>query len=900
MLMGPGSQIGAYEVVAAIGAGGMGEVYRARDSRLNREVALKIIRQPLTDAEHLARFRREAQVLAALNHPHVGSIYELDEVDGTIFLVMELVPGQTLGDLLASRPARTLEVDEALTIARQIAEALEAAHDKGIVHRDLKPANIRVTPDGVVKVLDFGLAKAQVGEAAEGNLTNSPTLTVAATNVGVILGTAAYMSPEQAKGQLVDRRSDIFAFGCVLYEMLAGRAAFRGETLAEILAGVLKTEPDWNLLHPNASGNVTRLLQRCLQKDVKRRLRDIGDARLEIEEALNRPAGKSEPEARRTPTVGQRTQWAQWARILGFVAAGAAAGAIAGWSLKSEPRAPTPPSGHFVITLPSNETLAALDFPAVAIAADGSAVAYVGSRSGQAQLFVRPMNSMEAIPIDGTTNAIAPFFSPDGRWIAFFADGQLKKIPTAGGQPVTLAEASVGVGGSWGVGDTIVFAAGTGSGLSRVSAGGGMPERVTVVAADKGEFSHRWPELLPDGKTVIYTVGTLDHWDDAQIVAQGLGSPERSVLVQGGTNPHYLASGHLLYARGGAIMAVPFDLANLRTSGAPVRVLENVLQSFDGAAQLSVSPSGTAVYVPGEFESNRRRLATVDRSGASTPFAAPLQAYRAPRLSPDGRKLLVTIEGSTEDLWVYDMKAGTLNQLTFGVNTAMPIWTPDSQRVTFSSNTSGTPNLFWTTIGQQKAAERLATSDNFQLPGSWSPDGRTLAFAERHPSTGRDIWFLRLDEDREAKPFLNSPFDESAPRFSPDGRWIAYVSNESGRDEVFLRSLADPARKQQLSNGGGTEPVWARDGTEIFYRVGNKLMALSIADGRTARGSQPRLLFEGEFERGTTDAANYDVTPDNQRFVMIGGSDTTADHATIHVLINWASGIAPTLLPTSR
>jgi eukaryotic-like serine/threonine-protein kinase len=513
-------------------------------------------------------------------------------------------------------------------------------------------------------------------------------------------------------------------------------------------------------------------------------------------------------------------------------------------------------------------------------------------------LFVRPTNSLESTPIDGTTNAIAPFFSPDGRWLAFFADGQLKKIPTAGGAAVTLAQASVGLGGSWGANDTIVFAAGTGSGLARVSANGGTPERVTVVAADKGEFSHRWPELLPDGKTVLYTVGTLGHWDDAQIVAQPLGSPERSLLVQGGTNPHYLSSGHLIYARGGAIMAVPFDPNNLKTSGAPVRVLDNVLESFDGAAQVSVSPSGTALYVAGEFESNRRRLETVDRRGVVTPFAASLQAYRAPRLSPDGRRVLVTIEGSTEDLWVYDITAGTLTQLTFGVNAAMPIWTPDSERVTFSSNTAGTPNLFWTTIGQQKAAERLATSDSVQIPGSWSPDGRTLAYVERHPTTGRDIWFLRLGDEREAKPFLNSPFDESAPRFSPDGRWIAYVSNESGRDEVFLRSSTDPTRREQLSKGGGTEPVWARDGKEIFYRAGNKLIAVSLSDGRAIRGAQPRTLFEGEFEKGSADVANYDITPDNQRFVMIGGN-ATAEHATIHVLINWASGIGR-LSPLSR
>jgi serine/threonine-protein kinase len=560
-------------------------------------------------------------------------------------------------------------------------------------------------------------------------------------------------------------------------------------------------------------------------------------------------------------------------------------------SMKTRPNASPSTPAHFVVVLPSNQRLAGLDFRSVSIAPDGALIAYVATRGGSTQLFLRQANSLDVTAIPGTTDATDPFFSPDGRWIAFFADGQLKKVAVSGGAPVRLCDAPVGLGGHWGTDDTIVFAATTGSGLSQVPAGGGAPKKVTSLDAAHGEFSHRWPEWLPDGKAVVFAAGSVGSWDDAQIVAQSLASGERSVLVRGGTNPHYLPTGHLIYARGGVVMAVPFDPVRLTVTGTPVRILENVLQSSDGAAQLSVAREGSAVYIEGGLDSDQHRLVAVDRTGTATPFAALPRRYVAPRLAPDDRRLLVTVEGPIADLWLYDISSGALSQTTFDASASYPVWTLDGLRATFSSNKSGVPNLFWTDVFQQGPAERLAASDDLQIPGSWSPDGPTLAFVEQKPATGRDIWLLRLDRDRAARPFIDSPSDESAPRFSPDGRSLAYVSNETGRNEVYVRSLTDPARMRPVSTDGGAEPVWARDGSELFYRAGTKMMAVTIAAGAEMRVAKPHTLFDGEFDKGTIDAANYDVTADH-RFVMVQAAERTTAQPTLHVLLHWFDTIA--------
>ena len=730
-----GRRLGPYEIRSMLGAGGMGEVYRAHDSKLGRDVALKILPTLFTtDPDRLARLEREARALAALSHPHVAGIYGIEDLDDagtfTRALVLELVEGETLADRLAPG---ALPLAEALSVARQIAGALEAAHERGIIHRDLKPANIKITPGGVVKVLDFGLAKA-VDEPGGRDLTQSPTSLVAETREGVILGTLAYMSPEQARGRPVDKRTDVWAFGCVLYETLTGRQAFIGETSSDLIAGIIEREPDWSRLPGNLSPALQRLLRRCLEKDSQERLRDIGDARLEIQaEIQHTRSGTATVAGRGITTRSDRLR--RWLPVAGVTAIVAVAGGLLVAQFTTAPGQSTSPAAHFMVQLPPNSRLASIDFPAIAISPDGSHVAYVATRGGQPELFVRPMNSVDPTPLAGTANATTPFFSPDSRWIGFFADGQLKKISTSGGLPITLCAAPVGVGASWGANGEIVFAGTTGGGLSRVSDAGGKPEPVTQLNTQDGEFSHRWPEWLPGERTVLYTVGTTGSWDDALIVGQSLASGERSVLVRGGTNPHY-AEGYLMYSRGGAIMAVPFDPASLTVTGTAVRVLDNVVQSFDGAAQLSVSRSGSAVYVTGVFESDQRRLAIVDRSGAATPLAAPPRPYATPQFSPDGGKLLVTIEEAMSELWRYDIAPGTLTQLTFDSGAKFPVWSPDGQRVAFSSSKTGALNLFMIDIARPGTGERLTSSDNLHVAGSWASDGHTLAFVEQHPAQG--------------------------------------------------------------------------------------------------------------------------------------------------------------------
>jgi serine/threonine-protein kinase len=731
-----------------------------------------------------------------------------------------------------------------------------------------------------VKVLDFGLAKALIDDDVRDGLSQSPT---AALSAGMILGTVPYMSPEQARGKRVDRRTDIWAFGCVMFELVTHRRPFDGETTSDVIAALLQAEPDWRLLPSNTPPAVDRILRRCLRKDLRQRLRDIGDARMELEEALETPAA-----AAASPAVG-RERLRPFARAIAWLALGLIGGGLIVRGLRRDAIS-VQPAGHFLMSLPEGERFAGLDFPAVTISSDGSLLAYVGTRGGRAQLFVRPLNSLESRPLAGTNDAIAPFFSPDHRWIAFFADGKLKKVPVDGGTAVTLCDAPIGFGGTWGADDTIVFAPATGSGLSRVPAAGGVPAPVTQVNAQKGEFSHRWPEWLPDGKTVIFTVGSVGSWDDAQIVAQSVVSGRQTVVVRGGTNPHYLPSGHLIYAKAGTLMAVPFDVAGLSVSGTPSPVIEDVVQSFDGAAQVAASASRGLVYVAGSFTSDKRRLIGVERSGAVTPLAAPPRAYSTPRVSPDSRTLAVAIAGGTDDIWTYNIAQSSLTQVTFDGNSAAPIWTPDGQRLTFGWHADGPGNLFWKLLAG--APQRLTTSEHLQLPGSWSADGRRLLFVERHPTTGRDLWIM--DEDRTVHPFLVSPYDETAPRFSPDGRLIAYVSNESGRTEVYVRAYPDPSRKWQVSSGGGAEPVWDRGAQELFFRAGDRMMVASPGQSSNPYFAEARTLFERKFEKGTMDTANYDVTPAPQRFVMVESPDRESREDQLHVLINWQPSTSST------
>ena len=757
MTISPGTRLGSYEVVAQIGAGGMGEVYRAHDTKLARDVAIKVLPANfVNDPERLSRFQREARMLAALNHANIATIYGLEQSGGVTCLVMELVPGETLAERVKAGP---LPIEEALKIAVQIAEALEAAHEKSIIHRDLKPANVKVTPEGKVKVLDFGLAKAFAGDAATDDPSNSPTLSAAATMQGTILGTAAYMSPEQARGKACDKRTDIWAFGCVLYELLTGRQAFHGESTAEILAAVLRGEPDWQALPPSTPVKIRDLLGRCLQKDLRRRLHDAADARIEIEEALAAPV-VAEPVApgKGIRSLGRRGLILSVTLSL-FVAA---VTGLAIWNLK-----PTPPKPvtRTVINLPPGDRLVGPDQPALALSPDGKQLAYAAIRGVTSQIYLRSMDSQEARPIPDTEGATAPFFSPDGQWVGFFAGGKLKKISVSGGAAVTLGNAEGAFGGGWGSQGTIVFAPRAGSPLLQVSDAGGAQQPVSRL--EKGESLNMWPQFLPGGKAVLFAAG--NNSVDSQVAIQSIATGERHNLI-GGMQPRYAASGYLIYAQGGTLMATTFDPHRLEITGTPVPMVEGVAYSPAlASSQYGISDNGTLVFISGGAQANQRRMVWVTRNGAEQPLPAPPQAYEIVRVSPDGRRVAVELD---EQFWLYDLARDALTRFTFeGNRNQNPLWTPDGKRIAFFSTKEGTENLFWQMADGSGGLERLSTSQYVQIPRSWSPDGQLLAFDEINPKTQYDIWVLRMS-DRKAQPFLQTPFSEGGggfPRWSLAG-----------------------------------------------------------------------------------------------------------------------------------
>jgi serine/threonine-protein kinase len=798
---------------------------------------------------------------------------------------MELVEGPTLADRVKAGP---IPVDEAVRIAKQIADALEYAHERGIIHRDLKPANVKVTNDDAVKVLDFGLAKALEGDPSSFDISTSPTISRMATMQGVLLGTAAYMSPEQAKGKTVDRRADIWAFGCVLYEMLTGKMAFNGETVTESLAAVIMKDPDFTLLPTATPMRVRVLLQRCLQKDPKQRLQAIGDARISLDEVLY-----GTPEVAPSPTSVAVVPIPQplWRRALPW-AVGVLAVAIAGfagWNLKP---APVKPVTRFAITLPPGQRLAGP--PALALSSDGSKLAYAATtQGGTQQIYLRAMDSAETKLIPGTEGAIAPFFSPDGQWLGFFASGKLKKISVNGTVAQVLADVPISFGGSWGNQHTIVFGPGL-SALQHVYDGGGAPQLVTRL--EKGEVAHHWPEFLPGSKAVVFRIP-----GNATIIAvQLMGSSERRDLqVQSGSMPRYASSGHLIYAQAGNLMAVPFDLERLKVTGTAVPVVQGVLQSSDigEAVQYSVSASGTLVYVPGGVAGTQRKLVWVSRNGTEQPLAAPARYDAYPRISPDGHRVALVNDGQ---IWLYDLARETSTRLTFeGASNVFPVWTPDGKRIAFASIKEGPLNIYWQRADGSGGLERLTTSDHVQFPLSWSPDGQLLAFTDFSPTTAADIWVLRTG-DRKAQPFLQTPAREGAPQFSPDGRWLAYSSDESGRREVYAQPYPGPGGKYLISTEGGGEPVWNRNGRELFYRSGDKMMSVEITTQPSFTAGKPKLLFERPYDLSGGTFPNYDVSPDGQRFLMVKPVEPEqAGPTQINVVLNWTEELKR-LVPTGK
>jgi eukaryotic-like serine/threonine-protein kinase len=891
MALSPGTKLGPYEITGAVGAGGMGEVYRARDTRLGREVAIKVLPEAFAkDAILKGRFEREAKTISSLNHPNICTLYDVGNQDGTEYLVMELLEGENLAQRLARAP---LSIPETLRVGMEIADALERAHRQGIVHRDLKPANVVLTKSGA-KLLDFGLAKPSPLAAGSGSSLSamathvSPTRPV--TREGTIVGTFQYMSPEQVEGREADARSDIFALGAVLYEMVTGKRAFEGKSSISVASAILEKEPEpISRVQPMTPPALEHVVKTCLAKDAEERFQTAHDVRLQlrwISEGGNRVAAA--PVAARQ-TV-RRHVWmattALFALTTGFLSVA---------YFRARPAQSTQPVARFASFLPAGKTLALANHPSLALSPDGGMVAYAAEGDGLTQLYLRPMDQLEGFPLNGTDGASSPFFSPDGQWVGYFAEGKLKKVSVRGGPSAILAEAPDNRGACWAPDDTIVFTPSTPVGLSRVSAAGGTTQVLTTPDAAQGERTHRWPEVLPGGKAVVITIGSLgssDYYLDAKLAVLSLSTGKITPLPVAGTNAHYSPSGHLVFAAQGGLFAVPFDLHRLEVTGAAFPVLEGVmLDAGTGAVHYALSRSGSLAFVPGSPQGVSVPLSWVSRQGVPQPLAAPARPYGDPHLSPDGKRLAIAIRGAgNSDIWVYEIARNTLTRLTFEGSNKGPVWTPDGKKITYSSERVGATNfgIYCKAADGSGVEERLTTSTSEQLPQSWSPDGRFLAFTQFDPKTQGDIWLLPMDGDRQPRPFLKTPAYEERPAFSPDGRWLAYGSSESGLGEVYVQAFPGPGGKWQISSGSGEFPVWARNGRELFYYSGSRLMSVAVATQPTFTASTARPLFEG---RPTTLSADvtalYGIAPDGQHFIMAKGAEAEFGSRQVQVVLNW-------------
>ena len=861
-----GTKLGPYEVAGPLGAGGMGEVYRACDTRLRREVALKVLPELFANDTHrMARFEREAQVLASLNHPHIAHIYGLEESNGIRALVMELVEGQTLAERIAKG---SIPLEEVLSIAQQIAEALEYAHERGIIHRDLKPGNINLTPDGQVKVLDFGLAKALEGEDSEVSISTSPTISAAATRAGVLLGTAAYMSPEQAKGKAVDRRADIWAFGCVLFEMLAGKAAFDGETITDTLAAVVRAEPEWTQLPKETPRRIRELLQRCLTKDSKQRLQAIGEARIALENVFADAGADDSVSA--TGTNSRRVRILAGAAI--FFAVAAIVIGIANWGRTPEKVRIV---RSYIKATPNSSFLLGGQQGGFAISPDGLRLAYVAQNSeGKALLWVRPIDSLQALALPGTEDPSFPFWSPDSRTIGFFAAGKLKKIEASGGPPLTLCDAPNPRGGAWSQEGVILFTPNLNVPLHRVSASGGTPIPVTSLDPAKGVTSHRWPQFLPDGRHFLYVSGTpLTPREDPTnaIMVGSLDSKESKFLLHVHARALYV-SGHILFLRLSTLMAQPFDVKRLELTGDAFPIADPVQENeltLNGI--FSASENGLLAYLEGASSASRE-LIWLDRNGKKVGEVPGPDAYLSPRISPDGKKLLYTLVSPYYEVWSYDITPGVKTRLTFtstsGRASLSPVWSPDGQRIAYTSIRTGKFGFYEKAAnGSGNEELLLEESDSVKYLNDWSSDGRFLAF-QQAPQGTNNIWMLPLAGERKPFPLPLPPSPAIVAAFSPNGKWLSYCSSESGEQKVYVVPFPGPGGKWQVSPGGGCYPRWRRDGKELFYlSADNKIVAAEVkadASGFAIRAVNP--LFETRVYRSAY--GGFDVTADGQRFII--------------------------------
>ena len=901
-----GQRLGAYAIASPLGAGGMGEVWRATDTRLGREVALKLLPAAFaSDPDRLARFEREAKLLASLSHTHIAGLFALEEatLDGGAtpvrFLAMELAEGEDLAERL-KRGA--IPVEEATAIAKQIAEALEAAHEKGIVHRDLKPANVKVSAEGHVKVLDFGLAKAwsSDGEGAgeSSDWSQSPTLARTGTAAGLILGTAAYMSPEQARGKPVDKRADVWAFGVLLFEMLTGKRLFDGETVSDVLAAVLTREPQWNELPAATPPSVRRLLRHCLERNPKNRQHDIADARVALDEALTgAPDDAAAASSARALPLWLRP--APWASLTGTLAL---ALALAFWAPWRKAVVPLPPL-RLSVELGAPDALVGPGAP-LAISPDGRLLAFTARNAANEpwRLYVRPLDALEATPLSGTELASSPFFSPDSRWLAFFAAGKLKKIAVAGGAPVTLCDAPDNRGGTWSEDGTIAFMprAAYGMGLWRVSSEGGKPEILTSPDQSEGPTTDRWPQALPGGKAILFMAGVgVGDYESSNILVQPVPQGARKILHRGGYYPRYVQSGHLVFIREGTLFAAGFDPQRLELLGPPVPVVSGVRSdTYTGPALFAVSDAGTLVFAPGQARRLAASIQWMGADGRKGPQPVPAGNYLNPRFSPDGEKLVLDLrQGRDWDVWLYEWGRETMSRFTSHPGEDRnPIFSPDGRRITFTSTRADNTwkNLYWQRVDGTGVAERLTESESDQYPNSWHPNGRVLAFTDATPGAAGDLSIVELEGDEASgfkpgkpRPFVNSSFRERDAAFSPDGRWLAYVSDEPGRPEIVVRPFPGPGGRWQVSTAGGLLPTWSRSRNDLFFQALDGLLMVAAYDApkETFRSEKPRPWSPGRVSLRGGGFRNFDLHPDGRRVAVLEPVDASFDQRTDHVVL---------------
>jgi serine/threonine-protein kinase len=903
----PGTRLGVYEVTAKIGEGGMGEVYQARDTTLDRDVALKVLPEAFTaDPDRLARFQREAKVLASLNHPNIGGIHGLEESGETQALVLELIEGPTLADRIAEGP---VPVEEALNIAKQIADALEAAHDQGIVHRDLKPANVKVRSDGTVKVLDFGLAKAATPEVGGTSGSDAATMSLsAATQVGMVVGTAAYMSPEQAKGKVVDKGTDVWAFGAVLYEMLTGTRAFPGDDMSDTFASVLAREPAFDALPVSVPPGVRRLLTRCLEKDQQKRLRDLTEGFVQMEDAAARAEAP-------TVSVAPAPLLRLWQKPIPVFAGVLLTAVVSGLGVWTATRPGTAPVSRFNYELPGDQSFQVGRVSLVAFSPDGSRFIY-NTAGG---LYLRSLDTEQAQPLSGTAVTVRnPVFSPDGEWVAYFStsDSRIEKIAVSGGAPVTLTAASMPFGMSWEADGTILF--GQPAGVMRVSENGGTAE--LVVEALDGEQVHG-PQLLLGGEWILFssTTGTgISRWNDGTVVAESVETGERRLLVTGGSDARYLASGHLVYALENVLFAVAFDLGRMEVTGGPVSVVEGVErannpQGNSGTGHFSVSAGGNLVYVQGGTAVGQERtLALVNRTGQSERLDLPPNQYISPRLSPDGDRLAVQTDGDSAVIWTYDLSgANAIQRLTVDGNNYRPLWSPDGERIAFASDRNGPISLYWQNADGSGVAEQLTAADEgtAHWPEAWSPDGQTLVYKVEQTSAGgwniqtneMDLWTLSLENPDERQAFAADPYPvlEVGATFSPDGRWLAYTVGDGPaiEYEIWAQPFPPTGERRRISQEYGVMPTWSQDGEELFYRpisqtpgMRQTLRSISVSTTPSFTFSTEQPVSIGDF-LSFSFYRSFDITADRQSvLVVLSAEQTGGDEAPqpqLHVVLNW-------------